>query len=40
MIILDYHWEEAFHNFRWRRSLFPDPDRLIAELADWASGSA
>jgi alpha-D-xyloside xylohydrolase len=34
VIILDYHWEEAFHNFRWRRSLFPDPDRLIAELRD------
>lgn len=32
VIILDYHWEEAFHNFRWRRSLFPDPDRLIADL--------
>jgi len=32
VIILDYHWEEAFHNFRWRRSLFPDPGRLIAEL--------
>jgi alpha-glucosidase (family GH31 glycosyl hydrolase) len=32
VVILDYHWEEAFHNFRWRRSLFPDPDRLIAQL--------
>jgi alpha-glucosidase (family GH31 glycosyl hydrolase) len=32
VIILDYHWEQAFHNFRWRQSLFPDPDRLIAEL--------
>ncbi len=32
VIILDYHWEEAFHNFRWRRSLFPDPDRMIAAL--------
>jgi alpha-glucosidase (family GH31 glycosyl hydrolase) len=31
-LILDYHWEERFHNFRWRRSLFPDPDRLIADL--------
>ncbi|MEW5869258.1 MAG: TIM-barrel domain-containing protein [Chloroflexota bacterium] len=31
-VILDYHWEEAFHNFRWRRSLFPDPQRLIDEL--------
>jgi len=34
VIILDYHWEQAFHNFRWRRSLFPDPERLIAELRE------
>ncbi len=34
VIILDYHWEQAFHNFRWRRSLFPDPERLIAELGE------
>lgn len=32
VIILDYHWEEGFHNFRWRRSLFPHPDRLISDL--------
>jgi alpha-D-xyloside xylohydrolase len=32
VIILDYHWEQAFHNFRWRRSLFPDPDQMITEL--------
>lgn len=30
--ILDYHWEERFHNFRWRKSLVPEPDRLVAEL--------
>jgi len=34
VIILDYHWEQAFHNFRWRRSLFPEPDRLIADLRE------
>ena len=34
VIILDYHWEEGFHNFRWRRSLFPDPDRLIRDLRE------
>ncbi len=34
VLILDYHWEEAFHNFRWRRSLFPNPDRLISDLRD------
>lgn len=31
-VILDYHWEERFHNFRWRPTLVPDPDRLISEL--------
>jgi alpha-glucosidase (family GH31 glycosyl hydrolase) len=31
-VILDYHWEERFHNFRWRRSLVPDPDGLISNL--------
>lgn len=31
-VILDYHWEERFHNFRWRREIVPDPDRLIADL--------
>ncbi len=31
-VILDYHWEEAFHNFHWRRSLIPDPDRLIQQM--------
>ncbi len=31
-IILDYHWEERFHNFKWRRSLFPDPQDLINKL--------
>ena len=31
-VILDYHWEERYHNFRWRHSIIPDPDRLLAEL--------
>jgi alpha-glucosidase (family GH31 glycosyl hydrolase) len=31
-VILDYHWEERFHNFRWRHSLFPDPDGLVKRL--------
>ncbi len=31
-LILDYHWEERFHNFRWRRSLFPDPPAFIDGL--------
>lgn len=30
--ILDYHWEERFHNFQWRSSLIPDPDKLIGAL--------
>ena len=31
-IILDYHWEEKFHNFRWRKKLFPSPDIFIKNL--------
>jgi alpha-glucosidase len=31
-IILDYHWEERYHNFQWRSALIPDPELLIAEL--------
>ncbi|TAL30454.1 MAG: glycoside hydrolase family 31 protein [Spirochaetes bacterium] len=31
-LIFDYHWEEAFHNFRWRGSLFPDPRRMLAAM--------
>jgi alpha-glucosidase (family GH31 glycosyl hydrolase) len=30
--ILDYHWEERFHNFHWRSSLIPDPQGLIENL--------
>lgn len=33
-LILDYHWEEGFHNFRWRKSLFPEPERMIASLKE------
>ena len=33
-VILDYHWEQAFHNFQWRRSLMPEPERLIAGLKE------
>ncbi len=31
-VILDYHWEEKFHNFQWRRGLIPDPAALVAGL--------
>ena len=31
-VILDYHWEERFHNFRWRNELIPDQKRLVAGL--------
>jgi alpha-glucosidase (family GH31 glycosyl hydrolase) len=31
-VILDYHWEERFHNFKFRRSLIPDPQALVAGL--------
>lgn len=28
-VILDYHWEERFHNFQWNPRLFPEPERFI-----------
>ena len=31
-IILDYHWEERYHNFQWRKSLIPNPQSLISNL--------
>lgn len=31
-VILDYHWEERFHNFQWRKSLIPNPQVLVADL--------
>lgn len=31
-VILDYHWEQKWHNFRWREQLFPDPEAFIDEL--------
>jgi len=33
-VILDYHWEERYHNFQWRRSVIPDPQSLISTLRD------
>ncbi len=33
-VILDYHWENAFHDFRWRSRHFPEPDRFLAQLRD------
>jgi len=31
-VILDYHWEERFHNFKWRASLYPNPQALVTSL--------
>ena len=31
-VILDYHWEERFHNFQWRQRLIPNPQALAASL--------
>jgi alpha-glucosidase (family GH31 glycosyl hydrolase) len=31
-LILDYHWEERFHNLQWQSKLFPDPTQFIADL--------
>jgi alpha-glucosidase (family GH31 glycosyl hydrolase) len=33
-VILDYHWEDRFHNFQWRKKLIPEPGRLISELKE------
>ena len=33
-IILDYHWEEGFHNYRWRKSIFPDPRYMIQKMKE------
>jgi alpha-glucosidase (family GH31 glycosyl hydrolase) len=32
VLVFDYHWEDRFHNFKWRSKLFPDPERMILEL--------
>ncbi len=31
-VILDYHWEERFHNFQWRKELIPNPPALTTGL--------
>lgn len=31
-VILDYHWEERYHNFEWRKSLIPNPQSLLHNL--------
>jgi alpha-glucosidase (family GH31 glycosyl hydrolase) len=31
-VILDYHWEERFHNFQWRKQLIPRPQELLQRL--------
>lgn len=33
-IILDYHWEEKFHNFRWREALFPNSQQMLSKLSE------
>jgi len=33
-LILDYHWEELFHNFEWSRRLFPDPRAFANFLSE------
>jgi alpha-D-xyloside xylohydrolase len=32
VIIFDYHWEEGFHNYRWRKSIFPDARHMIQRM--------
>jgi alpha-glucosidase (family GH31 glycosyl hydrolase) len=33
-VIFDYHWQEAFSNFRWRRSIFPDPEKMLGLMKE------
>ncbi len=33
-LVLDYHWESGFHNFQWRKNLFPDPDDFLATMQE------
>jgi len=33
-VILDYHWQDGFSNFRWRKTVFPDPDAMLKEMAN------
>ncbi len=32
-VIFDYHWENGFHDFRWRKPLFPEPEEMTASMA-------
>ncbi len=34
VIVLDYHWEDKFHNFKWRKSMFPEPIEMIDTLKE------
>lgn len=33
-VILDYHWEARYHDFTWRKTLFPDPPAFITALRE------
>ena len=33
-VIFDYHWQEAFSNFKWRRSIFPDPEKMLGIMKE------
>jgi alpha-D-xyloside xylohydrolase len=33
-VIFDYHWQEAFSNFKWRRSIFPDPEMMLDRMKE------
>jgi alpha-glucosidase (family GH31 glycosyl hydrolase) len=33
-VILDYQWEQRYHNFEWRRELFPQPEAFIGALRE------
>jgi len=33
-VIFDYHWEQGFHTFTWRKKLFPDHKAMLARMKD------
>ncbi len=33
-VIFDYHWQQAFSDFKWRRSIFPDPLNMLGKMKE------
>ncbi len=33
-VIFDYHWQEAFSDFKWRKSIFPEPEKMLGLMKE------